>query len=49
MKKGEMKIEIHGFDTVHKIARISGNSAAIGVPKEWHGKEVKAVLLKELG
>ena len=42
-----IKMELKGYEAVEKTAHIGGNSARVYVPKHWHGKKVKVVLLEQ--
>lgn len=40
-----MKFELEGIDMRKKVAKKSGTTCHVFVPKEWEGKEVAVILI----
>ena len=39
-------MRMEGYETVEKIAKLSGNGAQVYVPKHWSGKKIRVVLIE---
>ena len=46
MKK--MSITLEGYAVIEKVAKPSGNTSNVYVPKDWEGHRVKIILLDPL-